>query len=258
MDDYVIAICSYKRERLLQEKTLKQLLERRFRPEQIYIFVATADERNKYMEAIPTGHYGHIVVAEPGLAPARNFVLDYFPLGQPIVFMDDDIQEFKFLKGDRLTDGNLHDAIEEGFREARKAKATLWGVSPVPNAFFMRPTVTTHLKFCVGPCFGMINPGATKDERGIVLPPYSEKEDYIRTLMCWERDRAVVRLNYLSVKTAYYKQEGGIDSAGRLERERSVVAYIKTRWPDLVRDNPKRKSEFPEILLRTSRAKKTS
>lgn len=259
MDEpYVIAICSYKREKLLQERTLKQLKERRFNPEQIFIFVADGDERNRYSTSIPYEDYGEIVIARPGLASARNFVLDYFPVGTNVVFMDDDIQEFKFLKGDRLTDGNLHEAIETGFEEARKAKATLWGISPVPNAFFMRPTISTHLKFCVGPFFGMINPGATT-ERGIELPELnSEKEDYIRTLMCWERDKAIVRLNWLAVKTAYYKTEGGMMATDRIEKQRVAVEYIKTRWPTLVRDNPKRKSEFPEILIRSFRPKKTA
>lgn len=257
MDDYVIAICSYKREKLLQEKTLKELQERAFNPKQIFIFVANEDERLRYSLAIPREAYREIVIARPGLSAARNFVLDYFPLSKPIVFMDDDISEFKFLKGDRLTGGNLHEAIETAFEETCKAKATLWGVSPVPNAFFMRPTITTHLKFCVGPCFGMINPGATS-ERGICLPELnSEKEDYIRTLMCWERDKAIVRLNWLAVKTAYYKTEGGMMAEDRLEKQKIAIDYIKTRWPGLVRDNLKRKSGFPEILIRSFRPKKT-
>lgn len=257
MTDYVIAICSYKREKLIQERTLKQLKDRRFNPEQIFIFVADGDERNRYSTCIPYGEYNQIVIARPGLAAARNFVLDYFPIGTHIVFMDDDIQEFKFLKGERLTDGNLHEAIETGFEEAVKAKATLWGVSPVPNAFFMRPTITTHLKFCVGPFFGMINPGAS-DERGICLPELnSEKEDYIRTLMCWDRDKAVVRINWLAVKTVYNKTAGGMMAPDRLEKQRAAVDFLKCKWPELVRDNKKRKSEFPEILIRSFRPKKT-
>lgn len=252
--DYVVAICSYKREGLIQEKTLHTIRSAGIDPERTYIFVADEEQKGIYERAIPSFHFKQIVVARPGLSHARNFVLDHFALGQRIVFLDDDISAFKILQSNGAlaepAGEDLDTAFQRGFSEAEKARATLWGVAPVPNGFFMRLTISTDLKFCVGPCFGMINPGATTHLRGIELPPYSEKEDYIRTLMCWDRDRAVVRLNWLSVKTAYYKQSGGISTEGRLEREQAVVKYIKERWPLLVRDNVRRKSAFPEILLK--------
>lgn len=246
-----MAICSYRREVLLQERTLKCLRDAGVPSDRIYIFVADEDQKRIYESALRPLDFKQLVVARLGLAQARNYVLSYFPIGTPILFCDDDIQAFKFLLADgSLGDGDLLSAINTGFTECQRVGASLWGVSPVPNGFFMRHTVSTDLKFCVGAFFGMINPGSEGVLRGIVHPPYSEKEDYIRTLQCWDRDGAIVRLNWLSVKTAYYKQEGGIETSGRLERERAVVAYIKNRWPLLVRDNPKRKSNFPEILLR--------
>jgi hypothetical protein len=60
----------------------------------------------------------------------------------------------------------------------------------------------------------------------------------------------VVRLNWLAVKTTYYKTAGGMMAPDRLQRQTEAVKYIKDKWPLLVRDNLRRKSDFPEILLK--------
>lgn len=250
--DYAIAIPSYNRPASIVIKTLSTLQKYKIPSSIITVFVASESQKVLYAQSIPEHSIHEIVVARPGLAEARNFITDYYPEGTKLVMLDDDVTDFV----ERTEDGRLRelislsDVINTGFKEAEKTGARLWGVYPVPNGFFMKPTITSDLKFIIGSFFGVINTRMTL--------PMSEKEDYIRTLMCYERDGSVVRINYVSPKTAYYKEPGGMQSNPyRLENQKIAVKYLEETWPQYVRLNPRRKSKYPEILLRRVKAKKT-
>ena len=146
----------------------------------------------------------------------------------------------------------LEGVFERGFDECKKAHANLWGVYPSANGFFMKPTVTHDLRFIIGSFWGCINPG--KDPK-YLLKFGGEKEDYQRTLQFWEADGAVVRLNFISVKTAYYKEAGGMQDGtnSRVIKQRKTVKEMIKRWPQYIKMNPRRKSGYPEILLTKSK-----
>jgi len=253
MGDWRVIIPSYKREETIQKKTLKTLAEYNIPEDKIYIVVADEEQKKVYQAAMPKWHPKHLIVGVPGLAPVRNYILDNVAKkGEHIVMMDDDVTGFveRTSDGGMKRLGNLKNVIEAGFREAKKAGASLWGVYPVPNGFFMKPTITTDLKFIIGSFWGIINPTATVEPKGIELP-MSEKEDYIRTLMAWDRDQTVVRINYVSPKTAYYKEPGGMQSdPKRVQKQHVAVNFMLKKWPHLVMLNPRRKGDYPEILLR--------
>lgn len=252
MDAWTICIPSYRRPRTIQSKTLATLKRYQIPSECIYIFVADEQDKDIYEDSIPPTDYHAIVIARPGLAPARNFILDYFPRDTKLVMIDDDVTGFVV----RTEEGKisplpcLRSIIDLGFQQAQEHSACLWGVYPTPNGFFMTPNISYDLKFIVGSFWGIVNPGT----EGMTLP-YSEKEDYIRTLLAYERDGAVVRINYVSPKTSYYKEPGGMqEDPQRLQNQHIAVQYILERWPDKVLRNNRRKSPFPEILLRRRRS----
>lgn len=253
--DWIVVIPSYKREDTVQKKTLATLKHYGIPASKITIFVADKTQKAAYEAAIPKGTVKEFIVGEPGLAQVRNFILNYYPIGTKIVMMDDDVTGFV----ERTDDGKMRplrslvDVINTGFKTAEKEGASLWGVYPVPNGFFMKPTITTDLKFIIGSFWGIINPGS-HGPKGIKLP-MSEKEDYIRTLMSFDRDGKVVRINYVSPKTAYYKEPGGMQTdPKRIEKQKTAVEYMLKTWPDKVMLNPRRKSDYPEVLLRRGAA----
>jgi len=256
--DLVIAIPSYKRSALIQTHTLAVLARYDIPQDRITVFVANEEEFLEYRSVIPDKI--QIVIGKLGLAPQRNFILDHFPIGTHIVMMDDDLSNFveRTEVGGIRPLTSLRAVIDTGFAEAEKAGASLWGVNPVPNGFFMRPSVTQDLRFIIGSFWGIINPGSS-GERGIHLD-FSEKEDYIRSILCFQRDGAVVRLNDVSPKTKYYATTGGMQSnPNRMKDQKTAVEYLLDRWPLLVHLNTRRKtSEYPEILLRGPRIKKES
>jgi hypothetical protein len=251
-DNWIIAIPSYKRAETLKTKTLAILKKYNIPSSKIFIFVANKEEEDIYKKILQAGDYNKIIVGVPGLGPVRNFILDYFPLGKKIVFMDDDITGFlEYDENQKRHERPLRSLltiIKKGFNEAEKHNASLWGVYPIPNGFFMKPSVSTDLKFIIGSFWGFINTG-TKGEKGIKLE-MSEKEDYLRTIKCFIRDGVVIRLNYVAPKTAYYKEPGGMQSdPDRLKKQYIAVDWLIKTYPKYVKLNPSRKSGYPEIRL---------
>lgn len=259
MHNYKIVIPSYNREKTIQQKTLATLKKYNIPASKIDIFVADSSQYEIYRNAL--GAEYNIIIGVKGLAEVRNFILDYYPKDTKLVSMDDDIEGF-LMKSDtgriaQLPSDSLEQIIQIGFTKAEEHKTILWGLYPVNNNLFMKQNISSDLKFIIGSCFGIINPTATKEKGNIELP-IKEKHDYILSLIVWERYNSVIRINYVSAKSQCYKEPGGLQSnPGRLEREKEVVEYIMNKWPQLVRINTRRKSLYPEILLKRRTVKNT-
>jgi hypothetical protein len=59
----------------------------------------------------------------------------------------------------------------------------------------------------------------------------------------------IVRLNFYAVQTATYATAGGLQEGNRLAREKKTVKAMMKKWPQYIRENPNRKSGYPEIRL---------
>lgn len=255
--DPVFCIPSYNRSGTLVRKTLRVLQENRVPADWIHLYVADEVQKEMYESAVPRDMYGHLHLARPGLGPARNFILDSWPLGKWICMMDDDVDDVLTIDASgALIQADLMKVVRCGFDTAKDVGCCLWGVYPVCNGFFMKRTITTDLRFCVGPFFGLINPGTGAE--GILLPAnVDSKEDYVRTLTAYDRDGAVVRLNSVTVKTKYYKEPGGLCTSDRAVKAEEAVQYILARWPDRVaRDARRKKSGYPEIRIKKVRVER--
>ena len=262
--DYTIVIPSYKRAEGCRDKTLAVLHEYKIPKENIVVIVANKEEEANYEAVLDPKTYGKILVGVPGLPEVRNWIFDHFPKGTPLVSCDDDISGFieydSSHKRHERKLRSLKGVINRGFSECKKANCRFWGVYPSANGFFMKPTVSTDLKFCVGPFWGCFNPG--KDIR--IDIGKGEKEDYQRTIQFFQKDGAVVRLNFVAPKTSVYKTPGGLQFGNRLKREHKTIKAMMKKYPGWIKLNPTRKSKMPEIRLmdptkqkNTTRRKKT-
>ena len=252
--DYAVVIPSYKRAEGCRDKTLALLKKYKIPKERIYVIVANKEEKDIYEATLDPTTYGHLLIGVPGLSDVRNWIFNHFPKGSKIVSCDDDIKGFIEYDGAKKRHEkelvSLKKVIHRGFSECKKAHARLWGVYPSANGFFMKPTVTTDLRFIIGSFWGCINPGSE------VSLERSEKEDYERTLKFFSKDQTVVRLNFVSPKTAYYKEPGGMQTRNRLKHQQVAVKALLKKYPDFVRTNTRRKSGFPEIRLAVGVTKK--
>ena len=247
MADWIVVIPSYKRVAVLKSKTLAVLKKYEIPKEKIYVFVADTEELAAYTEGVGED-VGHIIVGIRGLLAVRKYIHKYFPKGQRFVSFDDDVTGFieYVTPKESIVLPSLKETIDRGFAECDKSGAALWGVYPIANAFFMKPKVSYDFKFVIGSFWGCINPG---DEIVINIGS-GEKEDYQRCILFWIRDKKIVRINNVALKTATYKTPGGLNDGARLERERATVKTMMELWGGTyIRLNPKRKSGYPELSL---------
>ena len=252
--DYSIVVPSYKRPEGCRDKTLAVLHHYKIPKDQIFVVVADKEQKAAYEAVLDPKTYGKILVGVPGLAQVRNWIFGHFPKGTPLVCCDDDIRSFieytPSTKRHERPLRSLKEIIKRGFSECKKADCRFWGVYPSANGFFMKPTVSTDLKFIIGSFWGCFNPGSE------VQLDRSEKEDYERTIKFFIKDGSVVRLNFVSPKTAYYKEPGGMQTRNRLKHQHVAVKALLKKYPQFVKSNPTRKSGFPEIRLADRRITK--
>ena len=113
----------------------------------------------------------------------------------------------------------------------------------------MTDTVTTDLRFIVGPFWGMIN----RHRKDLQLT-INEKENSERTLQNWVIDGSVLRFNNIGIETKYYKNKGGMqnnstDPNYRKEEALKSAHYLHNKYPTLTKLNLSKKSGIPEIKL---------
>ena len=251
---FVVAIPSYKRSETISNKTLKCLENNNIPKNKIYIFVANHDEQKIYQEKNP--NYKNIIVSKLGLCNSRNFIIEYFKEGQEILFMDDDISNFIYLDKEKtmstkqeshiMKNDDLNEFINDAFIRLKMLDLFIFGFYPASNSFFMKKKVDYNLKFLVGSVYGIINRHSMKGDT--ILG--DEKEDYARTIQYFLKDKQIVRYNYVSPITTYYRGSGGMVDNRTYENQLKSCNYLMQKYPQNFKiDTRKKKSQYPEIKI---------
>lgn len=223
--------------------------------EDIYIFINgyTNKEileaaKQKYIDNIPEDfkNINVITLETKGIAQARNAILNYFPEGEEIVMIDDDVSEIQEMKFEglkkKLVNVHTDDILgyfDDFFETLKLNNAKLWGVYPIDNAFYMSKKLNNS-GFIIGTMFGVINNKLRFDEE------LGVKEDYDFTLKNILEYKKVCRFDYITIKAKHYNNDGGCVDQRKLNPEIEYQACKKLvmRYPNLVRINPKRDNEI--------------
>ena len=141
---------------------------------------------------------------------------------------------------------DLDTFIKEAFKTCQTNGIFLWGIYPLANAYFMTDTITTDLRFIVGPMFGMCN-----RHRPDLQLTLDEKENSERTLQHWVIDGKVLRFNNVGIETNYYKNKGGMQNEGKDRKEEALksILYLHNKYPNITKIHLGKKSGVPEIKL---------
>jgi hypothetical protein len=198
-----IAICSYRRSDKIFNLTIASLIRSGANLEDVTVFISDPAEHQAYVEG--TGGLVKIVDSVPTLSGNRSFVMNYYPKGTKIVFVDDDIKAFERLQDGKLVETNFYAFANKGFEWCEKEGKTIWGIYAARNAFFMKDRVTEGLFLPVGCCYGLVN---TRQESHFITS--DEKEDYRRGFQTFGVEGGLIRLENITVNTAYYKEGGGM------------------------------------------------
>jgi hypothetical protein len=268
-NEYIVAIPSYKRVNTLKNKTLRVLKESGIDPKKIYVFVADEEQKKLYRDALDRDYQPKLIVGEPGIRNIRNFMANYFPEKQRIFYIDDDIshiyQNFNTIdpsdkKHNKLSPmKDLNRFILKAFDEAQKRKMDNWGVYPVENPYFMKPTTrnvndytSTNLVYIIGFMTGVVN------NKEAEIRTIDDKEDYERSIKYYLKDNGVLRFNNITCRTQCYKEPGGMQVERTKQRIHDSAVYLTKEYPELCTLNTSKKSGYTEIRLRDRRIGETN
>jgi hypothetical protein len=246
----VYCIPSYQRYTTIADKALTTLAKAGVDPGQIEIWCANNEQADLYKSHVPPGTHHSIRVARLGLSNARADIMRAHPR-QHVVFSDDDLEAVLELDDTckKLVPCHIPTLVAHAETLCNHHRLRLWAPGPVANAFYMKPAPTIGLTFCRGGFYGLLVP----DDPTPYVTSRDEKEDYERSLRAYERDGGAVRLNHACHKAGLYDNKGGMVDGRTVTAQQEAVDYLMRRWPGMVQLNTRRKSEYPEIILKAPR-----
>jgi hypothetical protein len=187
-----------------------------------------------------------LLIGKPTLHAQRNFINNYYPEGDLIVQIDDDIEAICVKIDDKKYDlvSDLDKLICEGFERCSEFKTKLWGIGAVLNPYFMKHTISTDLKYVGGGFWGEIIDH--NKELDVVL---EDKEDFERSIRYYKKFGAVVRFNGYSFKTNAYKGAGGMQETRTETRIQESVDWLLKHFPEYCVLNENRKKHAEVRLI---------
>lgn len=222
---YRIAIPSYKRPDGLKNKTIRTLLNEGYTAADIDIFVSNEEELSEYSKVLPG--YNFIVSNTMGLCNKRNFITSYYPEGQHIVSMDDDIT--KMVYHSKCKYRTLKELVDAIFKQMHTHKTILGGFFPAADPRCMRNEWERGLCFISGMIYCYII-----DKEMIAS---SVADDFERTIDVYKKYKCVVRSGLCAPMTKYWVNKGGMSSAekDRATADHAAKRYLSETYPEYVK-----------------------
>jgi len=244
-------------------KTLRMLEEGGVDLGVVEVWVPGPVECFEYRQALPAEvevriahHDPHdarveVVGVEPvAVGLARNTIIRAHPPGTRLVFVDDDITGVFEAKSRRDLERveDLPNLFTNLFRDADAASATISGIYPVHNPYFMRPRVRYDLTYICAGLFGIIVTG-----RPCEMVTLDDKEDFERSIRHYLADGHVVRNEHYCIGTDGYHGAGGMQLSRTPLRVRASAEWLVRQYPDLCSLNLSKRSGWAEVRLRDVR-----
>ena len=264
MSDWSIHIPSAFRAETLVSKTMRTLAAGGIDPARATVWVPDDRQRSEYCATLHDhGIYAPVCISphdpvsktlatigeEPlGLGRSRNQIIDTRRRGDQIVFIDDDITGIERATSPQTLEPvtDLAALFDQMFFQADAASATLWGLYPVANAYFMKPRITHNLTYIIGALFGMRV--THRPHEYVVL---DDKEDFERSIRHYLADGVVLRNQGVCIRSRFYNEPGGMQVARTEERVTASAHWLAHQFPMLCSVNQKK--DHTELRLRDKR-----
>lgn len=236
---YKIIIPSFKRHDLVQKYTLATLA-RTDASAEIYIFTADQEETDLYTEALKN-HKVTIVTGVRGIPNQRNFIQRYFPEGERLVFIDDDIEQLQGLTADgkRVKVEKLDAFINTAFDWCDKLKLKMWGINSTASPFEMKQTASIGLIYIVGNFYGLINTHEVFVDEGEQIEKRKTfeagKESHERALKMYFQYGGVIKFRAFGVVSKYWGVKGGHQISRNNSGEKEATEFLHKQYPHITK-----------------------
>lgn len=226
MENYLYAIPSYKRDN--KQVTLEYLSRLGVPKEKIWIFVQTEDDLRAYHKHEDRANLV-FMKAERGVE-ARNNILNRLSGEYNIIMLDDDIKQLYSLRSGKLHRINARSELafdfNTCFEQIESLGASMFGVYPIANSFFMSHDIST--KVSVNTVFGF--------KRGYKYrydETFDTKEDAeLCGRMLWHHLK-VVRFNGIAVSADHRKDKNGYFDKWHHDENVRCVKQLCSKYPGI-------------------------
>lgn len=240
--DYFVAIPSYKRPDICQNKTLTTLHKYGIPKDKINVFIVDEDLEN-YQKSLNPKYYNKLVIGKKGLVEQREFITEFYNENDYIISFDDDIQDIyftQFIPSNLETlpyASHLQEFFTFAYQILKQQNAYLWGVYPIcdPRCIKKNNLYSTHLTYIIGACFGFIN--RRHNDLKLTVTREGSKEDVERSILYYLKDGKVVRFNSVAIKTKYFGTDGGGLGIlnNRIEPMKKATIELNKKYPELTK-----------------------
>ena len=220
---YKIVIPSLGRAKVLKERTLDTISD--ISKDKIFIFVI----KEEYQEYFDLLHDYNIIIGELGCAEQKRFISNYFQEGERLLFLDDDIKGFHKKYGSTTKPIMAKEVFSHSFDMLDRYNASMCGIYPAKNPFFMRMRVRKGLSFCIGQFNAVINKRKLFNDF-----QYRILEDYERSIRYFVNYK-LIRLDYITLEADYNKLEGGWQTASEkrhVEKKEAELLLFKQQYDE--------------------------
>lgn len=219
--EFRIAVPTYRRAKTIRRHTLG-MLEKLGVPSSIVdIFLSDASELDEYRAVLGTEY--NLVIGALGIHRQREFIHNYYPEGERVLCIDDDVRALKTL----YKDVEFVTLVQSCFEVAEREGCRLWGVYPSDVTMQLKDRAVKGLVYCIGSFYGMTNWHGT-------VYPHQTTEDFVRTIRAYQMDGAVIRFEGLAPTTRYFKEPGGLSDHRRLGVQEAEMRALAEEFPELV------------------------
>lgn len=229
MYNFKIAIPTYSRPKTLLQKSLSIIERNDFPLEQLFIFIVE-DQLEDYKKVLPSKYHERLIVGakEKGLVAQRNFMTNYFKQDEPILYMDDDLRDIKYLVGPNYLESYPLKHFNSIFHFMKEEGVVLSGFYPTPNAYFMNEKRVKGLVYITGGLYCFFN------KKDIELT-YELIEDFERTTRVFSKYGPVMRFNSICADTRGFIGAGGMNANKRdpIESLEQSMA-LQAEYPELI------------------------
>jgi hypothetical protein len=203
---------------------------------EIVVFVADDAEAAIYRKVLPS--HIKIVVGARGYPNQRNFIQRYFPVGEKLVFIDDDIRQIIGLNADgkRVKATKLHEFFNTAFETVDNAGMKMWGINSTNSNLEMKHTVSVGRIYLVGNFSGVINTHDFKLDTGENIPLRRQfatgKASHEISLINNDLYGGVMKFRSFGVISKYWGVPGGHQVSRTAEGEEQAARYLHAKYPD--------------------------
>ena len=239
-----IVIPSYKRSKVINEKTLAYLDKCNVPLNIVDIFVSDEQQLKEYKDNCKYNEVNFLIGGK-NITEQRNIIHTNYPDGSLKLSMDDDIDEMQInKKGKLIPFYSLNELSRIAKNEMNKNRTRICGIYPVANHFFMNNKISTNLKYIAAGFYFFLG-----EQDRQLLVELEDKEDFERSIKYFIKYNSVVRLEMITMKTKFYKGAGGLQATRTEERIKRSAQFLAAKYPDYCKMNTGKKTGFAEVRL---------